>query len=294
MPRLFCFGSGFSARALIHRLAQDSEQWEVAGTSRPKENHIDSAAPGATAFAFDRSHPLPFSALEQTTHLLISVPPDEDGDPVLDLHQSDLLYLKQLRWVGYLSTTGVYGDWGGAEVDESSPLVPTSQRAYRRVRAEEGWRHLAKRGVPVQIFRLAGIYGPGRSSFDGLRAGTAQRIIKPGQVFSRIHVEDVAAALLASIRKPHPGRIYNVCDDEAAPPQDVLLEASRLLGIAPPPEVSFEQAVLSPMSRSFYSDNKRVSNRRIKEELDFAPRYPSYREGLAAILEQESGESLAP
>jgi nucleoside-diphosphate-sugar epimerase len=219
------------------------------------------------------------------THILVSIPPDDLGDPVLDLHGSEIAAIPGLLWLGYLSTTGVYGDRAGGWVDERSRLRPSGPRGRRRVAAEAGWQGLwHRRGVPVHIFRVAGIYGPGRSPFDALRAGTAKRFDKPGQVFSRIHVEDLASVLVASIARPRPGAIYNVCDDEPAASEAVIAHAASLLGLAAPPLVPFDDAELSPMAMSFYDDNKRVSNALIKSELGVALRHPNYRAGLAAIL----------
>ena len=191
----------------------------------------------------------------------------------------------RLAWAGYLSTTGVYGDHGGGWVDEDTPPAPSTARGEARVRAEAEWR--AVPNLPLHVFRLAGIYGPGRGPFAKLRAGTARRVVKPGQVFSRIHVDDVALVLRASIDRPQPGAVYNVCDDDPAPPEDVIAHAARLLGLPPPPAVAFADAELSPMARSFYAESKRVSNRRIKEELGVALRHPDYRSGLAATLRAE-------
>ena len=191
-----------------------------------------------------------------------------------------------LAWIGYLGTTAVYGDRQGGWVDEETPIEPTLARADRRARAEAAW---LKSGLPVHIFRLAGIYGPGRNAFVNLKDGTARRIVKPGQVFSRIHVEDIATVLEASIARPRPGAIYNVCDDEPAPPQDVVAHAAELMGVAPPPEQPYETADLSPMARTFYKDNRRVRNERIKRELGVRLAYPTYREGLAALLPIEVG-----
>jgi nucleoside-diphosphate-sugar epimerase len=226
---------------------------------------------------------------------LASVPPDEDGDAVLDRHGAEIAAWAAsgaagggLAWAGYLSTTGVYGDRRGDWVDEDSALEPTGPRGLRRAAAERGWLDLHEsHGLPVHIFRLAGIYGPGRSALDQVRAGTAKRIDKPGQVFSRIHVDDIAAVLEASIARPNPGRAYNVCDDNPAPPAEVVAEACALLGREPPPLVPYEAAALSAMARSFYRDNKRVSNRRIKEELGVTLAYPDYQAGLAAVLAAE-------
>jgi nucleoside-diphosphate-sugar epimerase len=263
---------GYTARAFARRLGPE---WAVASTTRNGD---------AGGRRFDRDHPLSPEAFAGVTHILVSIPPDAAGDPVLDRHAGDVAALTGLRWVGYLSTTGVYGTRDGGWVDETSGLRPTSARGEHRVAAETGWLDLWRaQGVPVHIFRLAGIYGPGRSAFDALRAGTARRIDSGDQVFSRIYVEDIAIVLLASIRKPRPGAIYNVCDDEPAPQAEVVAHAANLLGIPPPPLETLAAAELSPMARSFYADNKRVSNALIKQELGVALAYPNYRAGLAAI-----------
>lgn len=274
---LFIFGLGFSAR-VIARAALD-RGWRVSGTTRSGQGD---GLDGITVHPFDRDHPLPPQALDGVTHVLSSVPPDHGGDPVLDMAGAALCRLG-LSWAGYLSTTGVYGDCRGEWVDEDSPVRPDLDRSRRRVLAEQGWQGS---GLPVQVFRLAGIYGPGRSAIDTVRQGRARRIIKPDQVFSRIHVDDIAQVVLASIERPHPGRVYNLCDDDCAPPQEVITHACALLGVEPPPEMDWEQAqaILSPMALSFYADNKRVRNDRIKQELGVSLRYPSYRQGLAAIL----------
>jgi nucleoside-diphosphate-sugar epimerase len=283
---LFCFGLGYTALALVRQLA--AAEWAVTGTSRNPDKAAALRAAGYRAVIFDRDRPIPTDCLTEATHLLVSVPPDAKGDPVFATHGKDIAALPGLCWVGYLSTTGVYGDRGGGWVDETSALAPTGERGRRRVAAEQAWLDLWRNhGVPVHVFRLAAIYGPGRSTFDALRAGTAKRIDKPGQVFSRIHVEDLASVLLASIERPRAGAVYNVCDDEPAAPADVVADAARLLGMPPPLLVPFETAELSPMAKSFYDDNKRVSNALMKQELGVTPRYPSYREGLAAILAAE-------
>jgi nucleoside-diphosphate-sugar epimerase len=258
--RLFCFGFGYTAAALARRL---DASWQIGGNRRgePPDLH-----PG-------------------TSHILVSVPPAESGDPVLADHAAAILALPRLEWLGYLSTTGVYGDHGGDWVDETAELRPTGERGRRRVAAEAEWTALWRlRKLPVHVFRLAAIYGPGRSPFDALRAGTAKRIDKPGQVFSRIHVDDLAAVLAASMTRPRPGAFYNVCDDAPAPPEAVTAYAAQLLGIEPPPLVPFDRAGLSPMARSFWDDNKRVSNALVKRELGLTLQYPDYRAGLAAIL----------
>ena len=267
------FGLGFSGRVIARRLA--AEGWWVGGSSRSGEA-VD--LPGIAVFAFDRDHALPVGALAGTTHLLSTVPPDELGDPVIEA-----IGELGLDWAGYLSTTGIYGDHGGGVVDETTQPNPAGERSKRRLAAEKQW--LAS-GLPVHVFRLAGIYGPGRSAIDSVRAGSARRVVKPGQVFGRIHVDDIAQVVRASMARPRPGAIYNVADDDPAPPQDVILHACQLLGLEPPPEVGWDeaQATLSPMAQSFFADNKRVANDLIKTELGVTLAYPSYREGLAAIL----------
>lgn len=272
MPHLFCFGLGFSAQALIRRLAPAG--WKIGGTNRD-----GAALEGVAVWRFDGSVPIPDSALDGATHLLLSVPPGAEGDPVFNLHR-DALARRTFDWVGYLSTTGVYGDRSGDWVDEDVPLTPTTERGHRRIAAEQAWHDL----LDAHLFRLAGIYGPGRNQLVSMLDGTAKRIVKPGQVFSRIHVEDIAGVLAASIAAPKPGRAYNVCDDEPAPPQEVVAFAADLLGMPPPPEIAFTDAALSAMARSFYAESKRVSNRRIKQELGYRLLYPTYREGLQALL----------
>ena len=284
-PRLFCFGLGYSALALAETL--QARGWRIVGTCRGAEKQRALAAHGIEALIFDRGRPLENAAdaLAGTTHLLISIPPDAAGDAVVDLHGDDIGGLKGLAWAGYLSTTGVYGDHAGGWVDEDTPRTPGGERGRRRVAAEDAWLDLRRRfGVPVHLFRLAGIYGPGRNALGTVRAGTARRIVKPGQVFSRIHRDDIVQALIASMGAPDPGAAYNLCDDEAAPPQDVILYACRLLGREPPPEIPFAEADLSPMARSFYADNKRVRNERMKQALGVSLKWPTYREGLQGLL----------
>jgi nucleoside-diphosphate-sugar epimerase len=278
---LFVFGLGYSAERLGRALL--GRGWTVAGTTRDAGRAEALSDAGFRIHRFDRDHPLAdlAGALAGATHLLSSVPPDADGDPVLDRHGPDLARLDGVAWAGYLSTTGVYGDHGGGWVDETSPLQPNGERGRRRVAAEAAWRGL---GLPVHLFRLAGIYGPGRSVLDTVRAGQARRIDKPGQVFSRIHVDDIVTVLLASMARPSPGAAYNVCDDEPAPPAVVVEHACRLLGVEPPPLVPFATVELGPMARSFWADSKRVSNRRIREELGVRLAFPTYRAGLEALV----------
>lgn len=283
---LFCFGLGFSALTLAERLA--ARGWQVSGTCRSAEKSAAMTARGFRAHRFDQTRNLDAAGLADlaaATHLLISVPPEAIDDPVLVAHGPAIAAHRPWDWIGYLSTTGVYGDRQGGWVDETSALTPTGARGRRRVAAERAWLELGSAaGHPVQLFRLAGIYGPGRSALDTVRDGRAQRIDKPGQVFSRIHVADIAATLEASIAHPNAGRAYNLCDDDPAAPAEVIEFACRLLGVAPPPLEPFETATLSAMARSFYDDNKRVSNARIKAELGVALAFPSYKIGLPALL----------
>lgn len=282
--RLFCFGLGFSAAVLAGRLA--AAGWEVAGTVRTKDRAAELRARGFDVHLFDGAGPtVPRRALMDASHILASVPPGQGGDPVLAHYSDTIAEIGSLVWLGYFSTTGVYGTRDGGWVNEASPLRPTGPRGRRRVEAERRWVDLWRgRGVAVHVFRLAGIYGPGRNAFLDLRRATAKRIDKPGQVFSRIHVDDVAVAVEASMANPRPGAVYNLCDDAPAPPADVVAYAARLMGVEPPPLVPFEQAELSPMARSFYADNKRVRNDLIKRELGVELSYPDYKAGLDALF----------
>ncbi|MGJ8602602.1 MAG: SDR family oxidoreductase [Marivita sp.] len=279
---LLSLGHGYSAAYLAKRLVPQG--WRIAGTTRDPDNFTALRAQGITPLLWDRDAILPW--LENASHLLVSAGPTETGDPTLALLKADIAaQAARLDWVGYLSTTGVYGDAQGDWVDESAVLTPATERGRRRVRAEAAWSAIA--GLSLHIFRLAGIYGPGRGPFAKVRDGTARRIIKPGQVFSRIHVEDIALVLEASMSHPKPGTAYNLCDDDPAPPQDVIAHAATLLRVEAPPEQAFEDAELSPMARSFYAESKRVRNDRIKSDLGITLQYPDYRTGLAAILAAE-------
>jgi hypothetical protein len=289
--KLFCFGYGYTCTFLGEALKKTGEDWFLAGTTRTAAKRGNLRNYGVEAYTFDRDKPLgdPNLALKDTTHLLISTPPDREGDYTFEAHADDILrQMPNLKWVGYLSTTGVYGDRDGAWVDETSEKRPSSIRGTRRVMAEEQWLSLLKDyKLPVHIFRIAGIYGPGRSAIDSVRVGIARRIIKPGHAFSRIHVEDLVAAIIASMHNPSPGQIYNLADDEAAPSHEVIAYAARLLGKEPPPLVRFEDANLAPITLSFYSDNKRVHNDKIKEKLGVVLKYPNYRVGLESCLALE-------
>lgn len=281
---LLSFGHGYSARALS-QLLQRVGGWRVIGTTRSQDNANAVRDSGTEPLIWPGDDITP--ALEAATHLLISTGPGEGGDPVLSALKADIVRIApRLQWVGYLSTTGVYGDHQGGWVDEASPLTPTTRRGHLRQKAEAEWQAIPD--LPLHIFRLAGIYGPGRGPFAKVRAGTARCIIKPGQVFSRIHVEDIAQVLAASLGAPDPGAIYNVCDDDPAPPQDVLSHAADLLGVTRPESVAFEDAQMSPMARSFYAESKRVRNDRIKNDLGVDLRYPNYRDGLRAMIESEA------
>ena len=287
---LFCFGLGYSASRLAARLA--ARGWAISGTSRSIEQAAVGHALGYAMHIFDGTARTEAACLDDVSHILISVPPGRDpglaGDPVLAQFAETFADLPTLSWLGYLSTTGVFGNTNGAWVDEDAPLNPNVARSVRRAAAEAAWQDLAVTySLPLHIFRLAGIYGPGRNVLVQAATGQARRIIKPGHQFSRIHVDDIVAVLEASMAKPNAGAIYNVCDDEPAAPAEVTTFACSLLGIDPPDEVSFEEAAktMSLMGRTFWEDNRRVRNNRIKNELGVRLTYPTYREGLRAIYD---------
>lgn len=282
---LFCFGIGFSARALIERL--DRKEWSVAGTVTSDESAFElRERRDIEAFVFDGTRPVPGlrESLSTASHVLVSVPPGINGDPVLEHHGDDIRKAARLGWIGYLSTIGVYGDRGGEWVDESSEPQPTSQRSRWRRDAELQWLALGNAtGKRCVLFRLAGIYGPGRSAIDNVRSGKAKRIIKPGQRFNRIHVDDIARVLEASMAGAGTSTVYNLADDEPAPPQDVIAHAAVLLGAPMPPAVPYDDPSLGAMTRSFFSESKLVRNDLLKKDLGIELAYPSYRQGLAAI-----------
>ncbi len=287
--KLLIFGVGFTSKALVEEL-KPFPDGSVTGTTRSLAKAETLRELGISPIIFpgdDMSGPL-----SGATHILISAGPEDGRDPVLKhLRGAFEKAAPNLEWVGYLSTTGVYGDHKGGWVDETAALTPATKRGRARVQTEGEWQALQREhGLPLHIFRLPGIYGPGRGPFAKVRAGTARRIIKQGQVFSRIHVEDIAQTLLASMRAPNPGAIYNVCDDDPAPPQDVIGYAAHLLGVDPPPAIKFEEAELTPMARSFYAESKRVDNTRIKEDLGIALRYPTYKTGLDALFAAETDQ----
>ncbi|WEK03973.1 MAG: NAD-dependent epimerase/dehydratase family protein [Candidatus Devosia phytovorans] len=285
----FFFGLGYSSKEASIRMRTSGEYASIGGTVRTAEKAQALAAKGLSTHVFDGTTPGKTLGedLRQASHGILSIAPGEAGDPALLHHRADLDAAENLQWLCYYSTVGVYGDFQGAWIDESAPLVPRNDRSDRRVLAEQAWRdYAADRGVPLCILRLAGIYGPGRSTFDKLRDGTARRVIKPGQVFNRIHVEDIGriTALAAEARL---SGTFNLADDEPAPPQDLVTYAAGLMGMAPPAEVPFEQAEFTPMQKSFYRDNKRVSNAAIKQALGIELLHPNYRQSLDAIWESE-------
>jgi len=284
MNHLFCFGLGYTGQALAQVLAKQG--WKVSGTTREEQTREMLEQQGFQTFLFDSENLLPPEALDGVSHVLLSIPPVENGDSVFVQHSRDLAArAKNLTWVGYLSTTGVYGDRQGGWVDENSLLSPSTKRGEMRLRAEADWLSLFERDqLPVHLFRLAGIYGPGSNQLEKVAAGTAKRRFKPGQVFSRIHVDDIIGMLIASMKQPNPGRAYNFCDDEAVPPQDVVTFAAELLGVEPPEEIPFNPDDMTPMGLSFFAESKKVSNQRIKDELGYVLKYPTYREGLRALL----------
>ncbi len=283
--KIFCFGYGYVARFLGEKLKEQG--FKLAGTTTSPEKKAFMRQQGIETYLFDSQFALtdPYSAFKDVTHILLSIPPGAEGNTVADVHGLDLCNIKTLEWVGYLSTTSVYGNQEGNWVDETSPPSPTSRRGSLRVRAEEQWKSLhLSHGLPLHIFRLSGIYGPGRSAIDAVRSGTSRRIEKKGHVFNRVHVEDIVQTLLASIRQPHPGSIYNVSDDMPTASAEVIGFACNLLGIEPPPLIPFEGTEMAPIVRSFYKDNKRVRNDKIKNELGVSLKYPDYRTGLQACL----------
>ena len=280
---MFIFGAGYTAGYLSKTLTEQG--WIVYGTTRRQERFDEIAKSGAHPLLIE--DPAMSERLSACSHVLISAGPSENGDPTLNAYQS-VFVENRFEWVGYVSTTGVYGGTEGEWVDEDTPLHPTTTRGQQRKLAEEAWSDVPN--LPLHIFRLAGIYGPGRGPFSKVKSGKAQRIIKKDQVFSRIHVEDIVQVLSASIAAGTNGGIYNVCDNYPAPPQDVIGYAAELLGLPIPPAIAFEDANLSPMGRSFYAENKRIANERIKSELGVALKYPDYKTGLDALVRLE--ESL--
>jgi len=279
---LLSFGHGYSARALSRILLP--QDWRIIGTTRDEDKAVRLMNEGVEPRIWPGADMIP--ALNAATHILISAGPDDAGDPILAQLETEIAArVDQFEWVGYLSTTGVYGDHNGDWVDEETPLTPATKRGIARVEAEAAWQAIPD--LPLHIFRLAGIYGPGRGPFAKVRNGTARRIIKQGQVFSRTHVADIARILAASIKKPNIGSIYNVCDNDPAPPEDVIAYAAELLGMPIPEAIDYETADMTPMARSFYAESKKVRNDKIKTELGVELLYPDYKTGLKALLARE-------
>lgn len=279
---LLSFGHGYSARALSRILLP--QDWRIIGTTRDEDKAVRLMNEGVEPRIWPGADMIP--ALNAATHILISAGPDDAGDPILAQLETEIAArADQFEWVGYLSTTGVYGDHNGDWVDEETPLTPATKRGIARVEAEAAWQAIPD--LPLHIFRLAGIYGPGRGPFAKVRNGTARRIIKQGQVFSRTHVADIARILAASIKKPNIGSIYNVCDNDPAPPEDVIAYAAELLGMPIPEAIDYETADMTPMARSFYAESKKVRNDKIKTKLGVELLYPDYKTGLKALLARE-------
>lgn len=282
--KLFIFGLGYSAHYVAQHLAAEGARIAATVRTQAKADLVAQSGLSAHVFAGIDRDPIIAQDLADSDAVLISVPPDGHEDPVLRAYAEDLARASRVRWIGYLSTVGVYGDHGGAWVDEATVPTPTDGRSRNRLIVEQQWLAFGEaHRFPVQIFRLSGIYGPGRNQLVQLAEGKARRIIKPGQVFNRIHVDDIAQMVAASLRKPRSGAIYNGADNEPAPPQDVVSFAAALCGVEPPPEVAFEDADLTPMGRSFFMETKRVRNRLLQDELEVTLRYPTYREGLTAL-----------
>jgi nucleoside-diphosphate-sugar epimerase len=282
-------------------VADAATDFNVVATSRsidaPDQALAVESCPSVDRLASSQVRRIPFAAAESAiaaaTHVLVTAPPDAGGDPVLNRYSDAIAAAPMLRWIGYLSSTVVYGDQGGAWVDEASPPSPSQARGQRRLEAERAWSRFGLR-YDVDLFRLAGIYGPGRSAFDALRAGTARRLICPGHQFGRIHRDDIAQAVTAAMRQAVPPgvRVLNLADDVPAETSDVVTEAARLLGVPAPPEIAFADALpaMSPMARSFWAENRKVSSRKTQLALGLRWLYPDFHQGLAAILREETGQ----
>ncbi len=278
--QLFCFGLGYTAQNLVRHLKQQDASWKFSGTcTTPSDENV---------ILFDGISPMTNlkNRLADVTHMLISIPPQNNiGDPVLHHHIADFSQLENLKWLGYLSTTSIYGDHRGNWVDDETPPAPHSLQGQQRLEAEQAWlKILQKENVPVHIFRLGSIYGPDRGLLANLQAGRQKKVIKRGQYFSRIHVDDLAQVLMASIKSPDPGRSYNVVDDLPTATPDILDYICNLLGRPHLPAIDINDAKISPILRIFYSENKRVRNDRIKQELGVSLKYPTYKEGFSSLV----------
>ncbi|BCJ92065.1 NAD(P)-dependent oxidoreductase [Terrihabitans soli] len=287
-PFLLVLGMGYSAQRFVELYGERFAR--IAGTARSLDKLAARKTRRVESLLFDgAAQPELLKAAREASHVLVSIPPDERGDAALSALGGIFKNSENLRWIGYLSTTAVYGDRGGAWTHEDTPVMPQSARAKRRAEAETAWRDLAQPGRAVHVFRLSGIYGPGRNALVDLKKGEARRLTKIGQVFNRIHVDDIAAVLAAAIDHPQAGPVFNVADDEPAPSSDVVTFAAGLLGVFPPPMMRVEEANLSDMAKSFWSENKRIAPTRIKEELGLHFQFPTYREGLRALFVSGEG-----
>ena len=289
--KLFCFGYGYVSEHLGEALKKSKEyDWSLSGTVREAAHKRKLDAKGIDITLFEYTRPLPDVAqtLKDVTHILFCAPPSAEGSAIFSSHGEEIANLKNLQWAGYMSTTGVYGNRSGGWVDENSDINPTTIRGTRRALAEQQWCSLYKaQGLPIHSFRLSGIYGPGRSAIDSVVAGMSRRVEKKGHAFSRIHIDDIVQTVMASMAKPNAGNAYNLADDFPAPSHEVIAYACDLLGVPCPPLVPFDEVDLAPITQSFYDDNKRVRNDKIKQELGVKLKYPSYREGLLACLESD-------
>lgn len=292
--KLFCYGYGYIAQHLVKELQSRDEGWEFIVTTTERDKLLNIREKGIKAYMFSDKMPFndPLFAMDGVTHILISTPPNQGGDIVFQTHARDILKIPTIEWIGYLSSTAVYGNRDGDWVDEMSDINPSSERGSKRARAETQWLKMRRiAGIPINIFRLAGIYGPERSALETVLAGNTKRVDKPGHVFNRIHVEDIIQVLIASMTQHSSGDVFNLADDNPAPSHELVKYACELLGQDVPPLVPFDEDDLSPMARSFYKDNKRISNDKIKKELGITLKYPDYKSGLTAIYKDGQEES---
>jgi nucleoside-diphosphate-sugar epimerase len=288
--KLFCFGYGYVAQHLARELKEQDPSWEICGTTTDKEKLAQMREDGIKAYLFSDKMPFndPIFILKDVTHILISTPPQKDGDVVFKTHARDILQIPTVQWIGYLSSTNVYGNRDGDWVDETAEVRPTSERGTKRAKAETQWLKMRRiAGIPINIFRLSGIYGVGRSAISTVRAGNSKRVHKEGHAFNRIHVDDISQILIASMGHPEPGDIYNLADDNPAPSHELISYACELLGKTPLPLIQYDEDLsMAPMARSFYKENKRVSNKKIKEKLEISLLHPDYKSWLDDILEK--------
>ena len=288
--KLFCFGYGYVAEHLASALKKHDDSWQICGTTRDIDKLNLMREDGIKAYLYSEETPFhdPFLILNGVTHILISIPPNKQGDIVFQTHARDILKIPTIEWIGYCSSTSIYGNRDGEWVDETAEVKPTSERGSKRARAESAWLKMRRiAGIPINIFRLSGIYGVGRSALDGVRAGNTRRIHKKDHAFNRIHVDDIVQTMIASMSQPKPGDIYNLADNDPAPSHELIAYACKLLGQTPTPLVEYEDIDMAPMARSFYKENKRVKNDKIKSKLGIQLKYPDYKSGLDSIFDQE-------